>query len=155
MTKAAIHAEYVDYRTVKTRKVLQIILEVPIEKARELHTKIGYPGIDENQIFCAIAKLNILTVDEPEAEPEKPKKSLSISQKCALTCNKELFWRFMEHKLGYSKRQVAFQIANSQECANILRTFLDIGSRSELDRDPLAAERWSILSAEYEHWKTA
>jgi len=53
---AAIQATFSDYRTVKGRKVLQIIFEVPIERQGEVFAALGYPMPDAER-WCAIALL--------------------------------------------------------------------------------------------------
>lgn len=170
MKDCVLQAEFADYKRIKTRKVMQLIFEIPIEQAIATLNLLGEPSAGDKQITCAIAKLDLdAAADDAEresgmiskayskaneAEPEKPKKSLTLSQKCALRCNQELFWRFMESKYDHNVAGVLPQITTAPQCAISVRSFLDIGSRSELDRDPLAAERWSILHAEFEFWKT-
>lgn len=53
---AAIHAQFADYRTVKSRGVLQLILEVDITKAQLVLNTLGFP-LPEYSIDVAVAKL--------------------------------------------------------------------------------------------------
>jgi len=67
----AIEATFVDLRTVKTRAVLQIILELPLERADEALRALGgipQPGTDR---WVGIARL---TPPEARAEPAEPHK---------------------------------------------------------------------------------
>ncbi len=55
---AAIEASFADYRTVKSRGVLQLIMEVPIERQADVFAALGYPMPHEG-IHCAVARLNL------------------------------------------------------------------------------------------------
>jgi len=58
MTDAAIiAADFVDFRTVKTRKVLQIVLEVDMLKAQDVLNALGFPTSDK-PISVAVALLS-------------------------------------------------------------------------------------------------
>lgn len=53
---AVIRATFSDYRTVKGRKVLQIVMEVPLEQQASVFGALGYP-VPDRDIWCAIARL--------------------------------------------------------------------------------------------------
>lgn len=152
---AAIHATYADYRRVKGRKVFQLIMEVPIERAPEVHKYLGEPEFSDKQISVAIAKLNLGATREgwpAEDKPEKPRSS-RLSQQAALCCQDELFWRFLEHRLGVPLGVV--DITGENGAATILRNMADVESRAEFDTDSEAAQRWKDLHGEYLTWKAA
>ena len=52
----AIRATFSDYRTVKSRKVLQLVMEVPIEYQAEVFAALGYP-VPDADLWCGIARL--------------------------------------------------------------------------------------------------
>ncbi len=54
--KAIIKAEFTDYRPVKTRKVLQLVFEVPAEDQTAVFAALGYPIMGTSS-WVAIAKL--------------------------------------------------------------------------------------------------
>ena len=54
---SAIKAEYVNFKNVMSRKVLQIILEVPIEQAPEVFQVLGMPANHESK-YVGIALIN-------------------------------------------------------------------------------------------------
>jgi hypothetical protein len=57
MTKpAAIRADFADFRQVKSRKVAQLIFEVPLEQLPEVMEVLGWPRPDAN-IIVGIARL--------------------------------------------------------------------------------------------------
>lgn len=51
-----IRADFADYRRVKGRKVLQLIMEVRLEEAEEVFLRLGHPIVGESK-WCAIALL--------------------------------------------------------------------------------------------------
>ena len=69
MTDAAIiEAEYVEWKMVKTRKALQLIFEVPLEKQALVQAVLGTP-MPDTSTPVAIARLNfdaIAAAPEPE-----------------------------------------------------------------------------------------
>ncbi len=67
---AAIRAVFSEWRMVKTRKVLALIFEVPLEQQAEVLTMLGAPMPDA-EIWCAIARLNSAVSENPQ-EGEKP-----------------------------------------------------------------------------------
>ncbi len=66
-TPAAIRAVFAEWRMVKTRKVLALVFEVPLETQGDVLTVLGAPMPDA-EIWCGIARLQPVA-----AEPEKPK----------------------------------------------------------------------------------
>lgn len=61
MTDAVFKATYANFKNVQGRKVLQIILEVPIEKAHEVLDVLGMPTAGDT--WVAVAKLQEPTID--------------------------------------------------------------------------------------------
>lgn len=55
---AAIRAVFAEWRMVKTRKVLALVFEVPLEQQGEVLTILGAPMPDA-EIWCGIARLNL------------------------------------------------------------------------------------------------
>ena len=68
MNAAALRATFSDYRTVKTRKVLQLILEVPLEQQADVFAALGYP-VPDSDIWVAIARLNPGAGAEADGRP--------------------------------------------------------------------------------------
>lgn len=60
---AAIRAVFAEWRMVKTRKVLALIFEVPLEQQAEVLTMLGAPMPDA-EIWCGIARLAAIGDDE-------------------------------------------------------------------------------------------
>lgn len=56
MTAAAIRATFAQYAMVKTRGVLVLHMEVPLERQAEVFAALGYP-LPGNEVWCGIARL--------------------------------------------------------------------------------------------------
>lgn len=152
-----IQATFADWRTVKGRKQLQLILEVPLEQQAHVLTMLGAPNPSDPQ-WCAIALLN-LNATKPE-EPAKSTQSkpanatqaggrrawsdLSPAQQAGIRCNEEAFWRYLGER-GYV-------VIDHDDAASVVRTECQVTSRSDLNTDKDAAERWRNLDAEYRAW---
>ena len=88
--KAAIHGNYADLKYIKTRSVVQIVVEVPIERAHEITDAFGWtqPG---KEIPVALARLNpaMVAIGDDEQPVEKPRRAFSdlpASQQAAMRC---------------------------------------------------------------------
>jgi hypothetical protein len=144
MTDAAIvKATYSDYRRVKGRKVLQLIFEVPIEQAPQIHERFGEPAPD-GSTWVAIARLN-----EGAAKVEKPKRSwseLSRAEQAGLKCADTDF-------SGYLWARTNQMDIPEWTAAEAVRKLCGVNSRAELDRNPNAGKAWDSLYSDYQFWK--
>lgn len=80
------------------------------------------------------------------AAEQKKQKEGDFAAECAMKCSDPLFKRFLAE-------QHQVDIADQERIVSRVRTMLAIGSRSELNRDPQAAQRWFSLRAEFEAWR--
>ena len=132
---AAIQAVYSDYRRVKGRKVLQLVLEVPLEMAPQVHEAFGEP-MPDGSTWVAVARI------DKNATPEK--KGGKLCQRAAILCNEGAFKKFLIIRNG---------LRLEDDVANHIRDYCGVASRRELDHNKLAAKRFLDLIAEYEAWK--
>lgn len=137
-SRAAIAGVYSDLKPVKTRGVLQIVVEVPMERADEVTQAFGWPQQGESQ-WLAVARMSGQT--EPQQPAEKPRRSfdeLPRSQQAGLKCSDERF----KHWLAAG--------SSGGDVAEKLRDELGVRSRSELDTNAEAAKRWDALLLRYQ-----
>lgn len=130
MTAAAIQAVYADYRRVKGRKVLQVILEVPLEQAQQVHDAFGEP-MPDGSTWVAVARLNKGIVTE--------RKGGKLAQKAGIISNQGGFQRYVGAE-------------NAERAAEIIRSRCAIRSRADLDHDEDAARTFNDLVSDYELW---
>ena len=154
MTEAAIKAAYHDYKRVLGRKVLQIVLEVPLEQEGDVHAKIGYPSPD-GSTWVAIARLAPLAAAMADQKPsayDKPKRSwdeMPRSQQAGIACEDSRFRHFLIER----RRDPRLKGLDPDTAAGEVRHWCGIASRSQLDTSPLAAEYWDKLYSDYQLWK--
>lgn len=139
---AVISGEYADYKRIKGRKVLQVIVEVPIERAPEVHRVLGEPDGAASK-WVAVALL-----DKASATPTAPRKATRAG-KCAMTCTEPRFWTFLTERDG---RHV---VDSTEGAAGMVRALCGVPSRSDLNVNPEAAERWERLHGDYLAWLEA
>jgi hypothetical protein len=78
---AAIRAVFSEWRMVKTRKVLALIFEVPLEQQAEVLTMLGAPMPDA-EIWCAIARLATgAEKDAAQTQSNKAQAAMDASQR--------------------------------------------------------------------------
>ena len=134
MTSAAIKATYADFKHIKTRKVLQIVLEVPAEQAEAALQMLGFPVAGTDR-WVAVALLN----EQHQTKERVPFYQLPLPKQAAIKCQDEAFCQW----LGVTMDKAADKV----------RELCKIGSRSELATNHLAAQRWRDLLNEYDNFQ--
>lgn len=172
--KAVIQADFATYRPVPSRRVLQLVLEVPLERQAEVFAAIGWPD-PEHGLPVAVARLQQtssaragVVADRVEGEeepapicgrdsscPPSPEGSssphvrrkwteLRPSQQAGILCADKRFWRFLTQHEGCG------DIADEAAAAQAVRQYCrGISSRAELDINPDAAAAWRSLLTRY------
>lgn len=147
MSEAAIKAAYHDYKRVLGRKVLQIILEVPLEQESDVHAKIGYPSPD-GSTWVALARLSANA--EMVGASEKSKRQWSDmprSKQAGIAAKDPEFVRYLwaAHRMNDD--------ATDEAVAQFIRLRCGVSSRANLDTMPTAGDLWDKLYSDYQLWK--
>jgi hypothetical protein len=135
---AALQAVFVDYRRVKTRKVMQIIFEVPSEKWPECYAILGEPDIETSPWF-GIAKMT--GVQPQDAKGGK------LAQRAGILCSEGGFRRFLAERGG-----VQGDLTEEQATWEIHR-ICNVTSRRFLDHDETAGRLFHEIEIEYRNWR--
>lgn len=158
MNAEPILADFVEIKQVKTRSVVQLVFEIPIEAGDAAHKKLGGFPLSGESRPCAIVRLNPGETWDPEtgevddlpppvrvqakAGPEptydgRPWRSLSPSVQSGILCGSKAFMEW----IGAADAGAAARLVRSRcGCER---------SRSELDKDKAKAERWHRLASEF------
>lgn len=132
---AVIAATFSDWRPVKSRKVLQLIFEVPVEKTEEVLKALGAPLPHEDK-WCAVTLLK----EEPKSE--KPKRrfdEMSRAQQAGILCGTSSFDKWLAERLPeYGEGSI-----------DRVRSFCHVESRKELDLNNWSGKQWDFLVTEY------
>lgn len=146
-TPPAISGEFSTFKHVPTRKVYQLIIEIPSEAAEAMFATLGTPGGSE-QITVGIARVD-LRAKPPVAKPEpakerRPFSELPYSQQSAMRCNEPGFLDFIA--------KVHPDWLGADNAAQAVRDHCGVRSRADLDTHPEAAARWLKLDADFFAW---
>lgn len=159
----AIAATLLSYKTVPTRKVFQMVLELPIEKAADAIKLFGTPDSD-GATWLAVARLigpdasaqtgavtPAARVSAPLGAPQGQGKvchfkDMDKSQQAAIMCRDDEFQSWM----GGIDPDGAPAFREGQ-AIGLLKQHLGIVSRRELDTDPAKAKAWDSLLADFEY----
>lgn len=134
----AIRATFSDFRTVKSRKVAQLVMEVPIEDAdAALRTLGGVPRPDVDR-WVGIAPITEEASRRPAEKPATARTwaDLTYSQQAGIRCNEPTFQEWMNS-------------TDADHAAKAVRQVCGVASRAELDQDRVAGTRWRDLDAAF------
>jgi hypothetical protein len=151
--KAAFSGDYTDLRFIKSRKVCQITVEIPIEAGAAFVAAFGTPD-PSTGVPVALARLTgsagPLTAGEgketgegspPVSEPEKPKGG-KLAQRAGILCNDPAFRKF-----------IAANLKIDRDPADYIRWFCGVNSRAQLDHNEYAANAFFDLEGRYKAWR--
>ena len=117
---------------------------MPLE---QLHTAIaslgGEPSVEQDT-WVAIARLNDAPAAQSAGAKWAPDKTFTTKQ-VALTCKQEAFWRFL-------REERHSDCHDEEDAAMHVREFCDVRSRSEIETNPKARERWHLLYSAFDAW---
>jgi hypothetical protein len=152
MKPAAIAGSFADVKFVRTRSVMQIVVEIPIEHADAALAALGgvpQPGAERP---VAVARLDAnATVAQP------PDSGAGANPSPAATVAPQVWAEMKPSKqAGIRCNDVRFQrwlgAMTVGHAADIVRGKCCIDSRGELDRDEKAAREWRAMDGEYRAW---
>lgn len=152
MPAAAFQATYSDWKVIKGRKVVQIVVEIPIEQADLAYQVVGGMPNPAAEAWLAVARINPNAAKE-EAEQskiraERPKQNwtdMSLAQQSGILCADKSFQTFL-YERGF------IMIKDEVAAAEYVRSLCQITSRSLLRANTPAGHRWSMLVSDYRGW---
>ena len=145
---AAFQGDYCDLKFIKTRKVAQITIEIPIERAAEFVAAFGAPD-SVNGVPVAVARMEKGTPARKETPARKNWLDLEPSQQAAMRCNEPDFREWLRC-IGYIKWMGDDTPENAARC---VRDACQVESRSELNTNRAAGERWRKFDADFYAWQ--
>lgn len=161
-------ATFSDFRIVKTRKLAQLIFEVPIEQADAALAALGGLPRSDGERWCGIALLNsaaspsadtgphpssVTMVPAPEAEAksaDKPRRrfsEMSRAQQAGMLCHDMLFQDWAIERWpdvatpSFTSTADIVSFLVKRECG--------VASRSDLDKTASARVAWDGLVSQY------
>lgn len=142
---SAVAGTYSDLRFIKSRKVAQVVIELPIEQANRFLQAFGAPN-PSSETWVAIARLNDapVEIEEEAVQPEKPRRQwddLRPSARAAILCGETAFAAFLKCK-------------TKDEAADKLRKHCGVKSRSEFDVDETALMKFEMVERDFQRWRS-
>jgi hypothetical protein len=129
---AAFEANYGDWRLVKGRKVVQIVLEVPMESADHAYKVLGGMPNPGAGVWLAVARL--------AGKSRLPTQEPAQAQKIAMRCGEPKFKEFLIFKNEHGP----------DDPAQWLREYFDVGSRKQI-----SPKDWEEFENEFQLWLRA
>ena len=160
---AAFKAEYADWKLIKSRRVVQIVLEIPLEEANAAHTSLGGMPNPAESLWLGVARLNtelpptssngdVALSPLPGTDGRKPGtqskawSSMSPAQQAGIRCNEPPFHLFLAERY-------AVNIRGSIDAVAFVRAHCRVASRADMNADHSAALLWRQLDSEFSTWK--
>ena len=136
----AIRATFSDFKLIKTRKVAQLVMEVPIEACDAALAALGGVPRFDSEVWVGIARLT------EEAVPA-PRKEMTRAQWAGMLCQDAQFQTFVHY---LSQGNVP---AQTDDVAEFVRDYCDVKSRSEIGFSEETGDKWDMLKTEYDAWR--
>ena len=137
MTDAVVQGTYADFKLVKTRNVVQMIVEVPIEQAEQITTKFGMPQPHEEK-WVAVALIKQEKVEVNNEANRAIQQAGILGQEVAFGV-----W------LKNTRPELQVDPNNIASIQQAIRSITGVASRRDFKTDSLALEAWQKLHAQY------
>ena len=147
----AFRATYSDWKLVKTRQVVQVVFEIPIEDADKAYEVLGgMPNFGTEQWF-GIAAISAETAHSRRESTSKPAgkrdwRELQPQQQAGIRCGEPSFVAFL-------KECRADDWHESQDAAECVRLICGVNSRAMIGVNQKARVIWHQLDTQYQAWK--
>lgn len=147
---------YADFRLIKGRKVVQVVIEIPVEGSNAALEALGGVPRPDKEVWLGLVQVTkaaavksaaAMTQDEPDAvDPDKQRKwdTLKPAQQAGIMCTDPTFWDFLKSK-GWSP------VSSAQEAAHIMRQLLRLKTRADIQVDDPA---WLNLKSQFEYYRS-
>lgn len=134
---SAISATFSDFKLVRTRKVAQLVMEIPIEHADQALMTLGGVPQASTETWVGIARIEEQAVAD-KAKQTKSWSELSYSQQAGIRCNDPAF-------------QAWLKVDSAEAAAEQVRKFCSCESRSLLDSFRQCGNRWAEMDHDFIH----
>ena len=153
----AFRATYSDWKLIKTRGVVQVVMEVPLADADAAYDVLGGMPVHGKERWFGIAALkspaeeapsNVPSGSPPSTRPDGTKRdwrNLQPAAQAGIRCGDPLFRTFLREVKRYGH-------CDEQEAAVAVRDICGVNSRVELGTKHPARVIWHQLDSEYQAW---
>src|ERR1700678_3123742 len=147
MNEPIFKATFLDFKNIKTRKVLQLIFEVPAEEADAAMAVLGGIPRSDKERWVAVARLDPTksvseapeapkTVSQPSERERQKWMTMPPAKQAAIRCNDPVFRQFIKEM---KNANCAFGLSS----AEAVRELCGVTSRADILEGTRAAEKWA------------
>jgi hypothetical protein len=156
MKHAAFKASYSDWKLVKTRACVQIIFEVPLEKANEAYKILGGMPVAATESWFAIARLKESSVvdDAAPASPPSPSHAPAgaipnrLTKRAGMLASDALFQKYLNECTNSVNYTGASDLS-----AMYIRHHCNVESRKDIRPGTEAAAWFDRLESSFVAWR--
>lgn len=153
---AAFQATYADWKVIKTRKLVQVILELPLEHSDAAYQALGGMPNVAAEVWVGVARLdpNVRRQKPVESVSSKPQHTttseegkparLSYAQRAGLLSNRSDFQLFLNKRYGTAR--------NKEAAADQVRKLCEVESRADILPNTKAAVYFDTLESAFGCW---
>ena len=149
---AAFQATYSDWKLIRTRKVVQLVFEVPVEQAGLAYEVLNGMPDSGSEVWCAVARLDETKESATKPRPAAPHKTggahskswheMTSGQQAGVLCADKSFQKFLTESYGQ----------DATDAAAFVRRYCEVESRSDIDKSERSKFKWRGLTSGYRGW---
>lgn len=156
----AFRATYSDWKLIKTRGVVQVVMEIPLADADAAYDVLGGMPVHGKERWFGIAALKTPAEEAPatsrqevpqNTRPDGTKRmdwrDMQPAAQAALRCDQPAFWAFLREEHNYS------HVIDADSAATAIRHICVVKSRSEFSTDHRKRVLWKQLDDQFSAWK--
>jgi hypothetical protein len=154
----AFKATYSDWKLIKTRGVVQVVMEVPVSESDAAYEILGGMPVHGKERWFGIAALkspaeeapsNVPSGSPPSTRPDGTKRmdwrDMQPAAQAGIRCADPVFISFLKEQQPNAWRA-------HQDAASLVRWICGVKSRSELGTNHLARVMWKTLDDQFQVW---
>lgn len=171
---AAFRASYADWKLIKTRGVVSISFEVPLNESHLAYEALGGMPVAAKEIWCGIAQLDpkanqfnsvggnqheVTTAQSTEPTPRQDTgkhpdgaktktafRDMRLPNQAGMLCAEVPFQRFLADLIHHDAT------LTKEQAADYVRRHCNVASRTDIRPRTESGKRWEKLAADYHLW---
>lgn len=156
---SAFAAVFSDWKVIKTRACVQLVFEVPIEKADEAYQVLGGMPIAGNEVWCAVARLGSPGGEQSRRsdgsggsqEVAGPTSKKTPAQIAGYLCTLPAFHKFLQEKCQAAwRRNWSATVDKEERAKQCIYDICTVTSRTQLTTDNA---EWCALQLAFRLWQ--
>ena len=173
---AAFRATYSDWKLIRSRKVVQIVLELPLEASGQAYDTLGGMPNPGAEIWVGVARLKNESEVMPPAQHEPPTdarpapdnpvasvsarakrqwRDKSYGEQAAILGSEAGFRRFLLEQAGIVGRTGVCEAITEDKAAEMVKAHCLVSSRADIRDNHPSGPLWRELVERYRVWEAA